>query len=350
MPPRQRWQEVEAEKKYWTWALAERLCAESVRAAAHRADGALDLASLALRVAELALGSEAWCSRLQGYVWAFVGNARRVKGDLPGAEEAFVRSDRLWEAGAGADPGVLDGSRVLDLKASLRSYQGRLEEAVVLLEKALKVTITAETQGRILIKKANTLRFMGEYKQAIAELRQAEHLVEKARDSRLLWMVRFTLAVNLWHLGQYEDAKLLLPEVRDVAVRSGHELDLVRVLWLEGRVSAGLGQWEKSLSILEQVRRYFTVNQIAYDTALASLEVAVIYLEQARTREVKRLAEGMLWIFRGQGVHQEALAALRLFYEAAKKEKASADLARRLVRYLLKARDNPELRFDLNLP
>ena len=347
MPPRQRRQAVEEEERYWTWGLAERLCFESERAAAHRADGALDLAGLALRIAELAPGgSEAWRSRLQGYAWAFVANARRVKGDLPGAEEAFQRSDRLWEAGAEGDPGVLDASRVLDLKASLRSYQGRLEEALALLDQALGATLDTEAQGRLLIKKANALRFMGDHWRAIADLRQAERLLERARDPRLLWMVRFTLAVNLWQLEQYLEAKTLLPEVRETAVQLGHELDLVRVLWLEGRIAAGLRNEESALSALEQVRRYFTANQIAYDAALVSLEVAALYLEQGRTGEVKRLAEEMLWIFKGQGVHQEALAALRLFREAARNEEASADLVRRLVQYLLKARDNPGLRFE----
>jgi hypothetical protein len=65
---------------------------------------------------------------------------------------------------------------------------------------------------------------------------------------------------------------------------------------------------------------------------------------------------GLLWtpsarhrhgIFEAQGVHQEALAALRLFYEAAKKEEATAALARRVAEYLRKARYNPELRFEV---
>jgi transcriptional regulator with XRE-family HTH domain len=119
LPAGRRRRAVETEPKYWTWALAERLCEESERAAAHRADEAMELARLALRAAELVPGNEAWRSRLLGWVWAFVANARRAQGDLPGAEEGFRRSDRLWEAGAAVDPGLLDASRPLALKASL---------------------------------------------------------------------------------------------------------------------------------------------------------------------------------------------------------------------------------------
>jgi len=100
------------------------------------------------------------------------------------------------------------------------------------------------------------------------------------------------------------------------------------------------------LPALEQVKRYFTENEIAYDAAVASLEVAILYLEEERTRGVKRLAEELLWVFQGQGVHQEALAALRLFCEAARKEEATVQLTRRVVDYLLRSRHNPDLPFE----
>jgi transcriptional regulator with XRE-family HTH domain len=346
LSPRERMTAVETGRKYRSWALAERLCAESERAAAHRADRAMELAGLALRVAKLACGNEVWGSRLQGYVWAFVGNARRVQGDLPGAEEAFLRSDQLWEVGAGADSGLLDASRLLDLKASLRSYQGRLAEALPLLDRAFQATKNSEAQIRILIKKSIALRFLGSSQESINALRKAEGLIQEKPDLRTSWLIRFNLATSFWQLGDHKEAKTLLPEVRELAVRLANELDLVRVLWLEGRILAGLGRPWEALPALEQVRRYFSASQIAYDAALASLEIAVFYLEEERTGEVKRLAEEMLWIFNSQGVHKEALAALRLFCEAAGREEATADLARRVVDYLVRARNNPGLRFE----
>jgi len=106
---------VEEAPQYQSWALAEKLCAESVRAAADDPKRALDLAELALRVAERVTGEPAWLVLLAGYVWAHIGNARRVASDLPGAEEAFRLAWRLWEAGSSADTGLLDGSRLPDV-------------------------------------------------------------------------------------------------------------------------------------------------------------------------------------------------------------------------------------------
>jgi tetratricopeptide (TPR) repeat protein len=346
LPPRRRRLAVETERRHWTWALAERLCEESVRAAAHRADEAVELSRLALRVAELAPGGEAWRSRLLGWVWAFVANARRVQGDLPGAEEGFQRSDRLLEAGASSDPVLLDSTRPLDLKASLRRYQGRFDEALALLEQAFETNGSREARGRILIKKASTLKHTGDLKSALAELQSAELLLEGSQDARLMLVLKHSLAHTLWQLGRYADAEALLPEARGRAVETGNELDLIRVLWVEGGVAAGLGRREQARAALEQVRRYFNARRIAFDAALASLELAILYLEEGRTAEVQRLAEEMYWIFKSQGIHQKALAALRLFYEALGAQKATAEWVRGLLDYLKKARSRPEMRFD----
>jgi tetratricopeptide (TPR) repeat protein len=275
-----------------------------------------------------------------------VANARRVQGDLPGAEEGFLRSDRFLEAGAAAGPGPLDATRPLDLKASLRRYQGRFEEALGLLEQALKANGSKEARGRILINKANTLQLMGNADLAIAELRLAELLLKNSKNVRLSWIAQYTMTVNLWQLGRYAEAEALLPEIRKGAIEMGNELDLVRTLWMEGGVAAGLGRREQALAALEQARRYFNANRIVFDAAFASLELAVLYLEEGRRLEVKRLSEEMYWIFATQGVHQEAIAALRLFCEAATKEEATPKLARRLIDYLMEARCRPGLPFE----
>jgi transcriptional regulator with XRE-family HTH domain len=346
LPVRERMAMVEAEPKFQTWALCERLCAESERAAGDHAGRALELAELALRVAALMPGGEAWRSQVQGYAWAFLGNARRVASRLNPAEDAFERSRALWQAGGEAEAGVLDETRVLDLEASLRRDQRRLPEALALLERALAVSKNDEETGRILLKKAATQEHMGDIEASIATLETAAPLVDDEREPRRLFALRFNLAVNLEHLGRHAEAEALLPEVRELAVRMGNALDLVRVVWLEGRVAAGSGRRWDAVLAFEQAQRDFTAREIAYDAALVSLDLATLYLEDGRTREVRSLARQMMWIFTSQKIHREALAALRLFCEAAEREHATAALARRVADYLEKARHDPGLRFE----
>ena len=73
---------VERSRRFWNWALAERLCEESERAAAHRATRRRSWrGSRAGRRA--GPGNEAWRSGLLGWVWAFVANPWRSRAICP---------------------------------------------------------------------------------------------------------------------------------------------------------------------------------------------------------------------------------------------------------------------------
>lgn len=180
----------------------------------------------------------------------------------------------------------------------------------------------------------------------MATLRQASPLATAEDDLRLHWMLQLNSALNLCHLGRYAEAEVMLPRIQALTMQLENELDALRLLWLEGRISAGLGRSEHSLIALSRLRAEFAARGITYDAALATLELAMPYLERGRTREVKKLAREMAPIFRAQGVHREALAALKLFCEAAEKELATVELVQSVVRYLYRARHNPALRFE----
>jgi transcriptional regulator with XRE-family HTH domain len=339
--------QVEGDPEFRSWGLCELVCKESIRAAADSADRARELAELALLIAELAPGEASWRMRLQGYAWAHLGNARRVGGDLPGAEEAFAHGVKLWEDGATGDPGLLDEAQMLSLEASLRIDQCRLQEANTLLDRALK-SASSILRPNLLIKKARALEWSGAYEQALRTLDEATPIIFQQDEPRLHHMLRMNTAWNLTHLARYQEAETLLPEARKLTAQLGNELDTLRLRWLEGRISAGLERTGEALGALSNVRAEFAQRGIAYDAALVTLELAALYLEQRRNREVRDLARQMAPIFRAQGVHREALAALRLFCEAAEKEAATVELAQRVVEYLYRARHNPALRFEAN--
>jgi transcriptional regulator with XRE-family HTH domain len=331
--------------KYRTWALCERIAAESIRKAPNHPREALDLAELALLIAERLPGERTWSLRLQGYAWAHVSNARRVCNDLPGAEEAMVRARKLWEAGEAGDPGLLNRAWLPWIEAVLRRGQRRFQEALKRIGEALALD-PGDLKGEILLSKARIHETLGDPKASTAALLEAAPLIDIRREPRNAWLVRLNVAVNLCNLERFEDAKLRLPDVRSLAEKLGEEMDLTQVLWLEGRVAAGLGKIGEALLIFEQVRGVFRRREMAFDYGLVSLELAVLFLEQGRTSDVTTLAEEMLQIFRTQRIEREALAALRLFCDAARRETATVDLARSLVRFLHRAQHDPELRFD----
>jgi hypothetical protein len=117
-------------------------------------------------------------------------------------------------------------------------------------------------------------------------------------------------------------------------------------MWLEGRILAGLGRPAEGRRLLAEARQRFAAEQMFYDVALALLDEAGLLLDEGRTKEVKVLTLELTEVFQSKGVHREALAALRLFQEAAEREAATAELARRVLRYLFRARHDQGLRFD----
>lgn len=107
---------VKEGREYGNWALVERLCAECDRTAPDDPIEAQEIAELALVVASRVPGNDAWRSRLQGYTWAFLGDARRTAGDAAGAEVALQKARDLWNAGAPESVTFLDESRFRELQ------------------------------------------------------------------------------------------------------------------------------------------------------------------------------------------------------------------------------------------
>ncbi|HKI03952.1 MAG TPA: helix-turn-helix transcriptional regulator [Thermoanaerobaculia bacterium] len=319
-----------------TWRFVEALCHESEAVASGDAERALKLAEVALRFAQRAPGKGERRLKLEGYAWIFLGNAQRVGGTLPGADAAFARAEKAWKAWKGATLIPLASWRLPDMQASLRRHQGRFAEATKLHEQA-RMLAPPEAAGRILLKKAFTLEQQGEPKQALVALQEAEALIDAAREPRLLCVLEFNRIVALCSLKRYADATNRLPEVQAMAESAGRPLDRVRVLWLEAKIAAGVGRRAEAAELLDRVRREFLAREIAYDTALATLELAVLYLEDGRSTEVRAIAGELAPIFAAQRVARETLACAGLFCQAVQQETVTAELARGWLKELSRA-------------
>lgn len=343
---------IQTGNPFASWGFCEFLCQQSEAVAPENATQAHEIAELAVLLGDtLAEGSPAedrWLYQLRALAWAHLGNGKRVQGDLPGAESAFEMAEQWWEVGSEGTGDAL-GYRpiILDLKASLRTAQRRFPEALDLLKQAF---VSAEEEaphlrGRILIKKAYALVESNDLDQAIPVLRQAETLIDPEREPRLLLCARHNLLDNLSKAGRFSEARALLPEVQALSRSAGSQLDRVRLRWAEGRIAAGLGDVEGARTALSDAQREFLGQDIAYDAALVSLELATLLLQQGRTADVRQLAREMIPIFQSQDVHREALAALAVFQAAAALDSATVELARDIAAFLVQARHDPEMRF-----
>jgi tetratricopeptide (TPR) repeat protein len=345
LPLEQARSRIQTDRRFESWGLCELLCRESKRTAAADAVRALHLGELAVLVADLVEDDgpieDRWVYQLRAYAWAHLGNARRVLGDLRGADEALSAADLWWQSGSVVGDTLGYGPVIQDLQASLRIAQRRFPEALELLDQVIDAYTNGDPEfrdrhltGRAAVQKALAMGQMGAPESAIRALKEAKGLVDPERDPRLLLCLHHNLVSFLANTGRFAEAEQALPELESASRRIGNALDLVRLRWVEARIAVGLGQSDRAREAFEDVRLEFEERDMGYDAALVSLEIAAVSLEEGRTAEVKELARQVVAIFRAQGVPREVLAALMMFRRAALQERATAQMARELAEML----------------
>ncbi|HWN43408.1 MAG TPA: hypothetical protein VNW71_14365 [Thermoanaerobaculia bacterium] len=322
------------------WGFVVEAAAESRCATSQDLEEAAGWAQAAAEVAERVKGPEWWINRLKGAAGGVSANVLRVTGKVKAARATFDPAEALWRAGC--DPlQIFDPALLLDLEASLCRDERRFEVSLARIAEALDVGLYRD---RYLIKKAFTLEAMGDYEHAAEALRKAKP--SRQAEPRLWYQQHFNLSVLHTHLERFSEAASLVEDVREVAVALGDRIFLSRVTWLEGRLAVGLGRTPEALRLLEQARAEFAGREMWFDVSLAVLEASALLLDHGRTAEVRALTPTLAEAFKSNGIHREALAALQLFKEAVEQDTATAGLARRVLRFLFRARCDQGLRFS----
>jgi tetratricopeptide (TPR) repeat protein len=343
---RQRLAVAEELPEYQSWALCELVCAKSIETAPSSPARALELAELALRIADLCYGEEWLRQRARGYAWFHVANARRATNDLSASVAALDTAAKLWEAGAPGDPGLFHEAIVLALEANIQKSQRRFPEALQKITEALTAD-RGELRGKLLLTKSQILRAQGDVEGSTRVLREAIPHVQEEREPRTALGVRSQFLLNLCLQDRAVEAAPHLPEVQSLAQQLGNEVDLVRVNYLGALITSGLGKAEEAEEAFNEARRRFADFEppLVFDYSLVSLDLGLLLLGQGRTVEVRALADEMAWIFTSQGVQREALAAIKLFCDAAQRETATVEMARSVIRFLHQSQHDPELKF-----
>lgn len=276
---------------------------------------------------------------------AHLGNAHRIASDLRRSEEELRTAEEHYRL-AGDD--AYTEAQLLSFKASLRNSQGRFQEAADLLDQAIAIYREARDrhlEGKALIQKGTALGYAGKFKQAVRLVRRGLSRINLLEEPQLLVAARHNLIWYLEERGQHQEALTALEETRSLYQELGEPSHRVRLRWLEGKIFRGLGRLDEAETALREARDAFIERGIGFDAALVSLDLAVVYTRRGDTGEMKRLAVEMIPIFESRDVHQEALAALLVFRQAAEAEGVTLGLLERMAAYLQRARQDPELRF-----
>ena len=333
--------------RFQTWGLFEQLLERGQEQNFEDPAAGEGLALLALEITDRLEGfSDERLEDLRSRAWASVANARRVRSDLRGAEEAFAIAFSLLARGTG-EP--MERAVLLDLKASLLRAQRRFAGALQLLARAIRIFRQLGEKhraGRSLINMSIVYRYAGEAERAIPLLYEALDLIDSSREPRLLLAAWNNLIDDLADSRQFMEAQKLLARARPLYRQFPEPWVQNRRRWVEGRIARGLGQEQEAEALFLRARDGFLAEDAAYDTALVSLDLAALFAKQGRVKEVRRTAEEMMPIFSSRQIHREALAALMFWKQAVDAERAGTELVSGVAAFLKRARHDPDLRFE----
>jgi tetratricopeptide (TPR) repeat protein len=341
--------QVHSTRRYASLALCELLLQKGRDLALDDPERARKATELAVSVSEqldLDLYGAPVVQDTRAIAWAYLAETRRVQADLRSAEISMQTAEHLLADGSG-DP--LARAELLTLQASLRSYGGRFEEALGLLNRAASIYRRLGERhllGRTLLKKGTVLGNAGRPATAVRLIRRSIDLIDPPREPRLMVCATHNL---IWFLNEGDhkaQAASCLDGARRLYERVGDRRDLGRLRWLEGKLAGCLEDAEGPLT---EARDGLAREGLSYEAALAAMDLAVLYAGEEKGPAMRRQADQMLPLFRSEAMYRETMMALLSFQQSgpeaephqlieelgaylhhARLEKNPASLARRL--------------------
>jgi tetratricopeptide (TPR) repeat protein len=249
---------------------------------------------------------------LRSRAWAGYGNACRIAGDLDEARRSLDRAAGILTQGTG-DLG--DRARLYELQASLEAALANYDSALVALDAAFLLHQQRDDShmaGRDLITKGLYLGHTGRSRDAFRITQRGLDMVDEAREPGL---VLAAIHNQIWFLvesSRLREARTLLGAHRDrLATGEAQRLDL---LWLEGRIRAGLRHEEAGLRDLEAAEQGFAAAGRRFQAANVKLDQAAIHLRRGNSTQalalVRAAEEALLQLETPQSTRM-ALAFLR---------------------------------------
>jgi tetratricopeptide (TPR) repeat protein len=322
--------QVEGDTDLQNWGFCQFLLKKSLEAGFGDPTAAVNFANLAVKIS-LRLGDvyhPEWVQDIRARALAYLGNSRRVLGELRSADDAVRFAVSGLKEGTG-DPRLL--AELLDFQSSLRRAQRRLPEALTCAGQALDLYKSCEDShgiAKTTLAKVQILKELGDLEGAIELLERNE--IDPIREPRLFAYARYNLLGCLPLAGRFKEAEDLLPEVRQLFGVGEQAVNLLRLRWTEANIALGLGRIAEAESAFHEVQAAFLERSMAYDAALVSLDLAVVYLRERKLPELKQLASGLVLLFESRDVHREALGALYLFQKACEEEQLTEQAVNRL--------------------
>jgi tetratricopeptide (TPR) repeat protein len=333
------------EAEFWTWGLCDALQERSWALRQDDPAGMLHLAFLSVEAAQRLEPSRYGAQHVSDQLaqaWAGLANSYRIADKLSLAETALAQALKARQAGTGSP---FLHARLAELSASLLCDQRQFPSAFRLLDFASSLYLKEHAKhdaGRALVKKGLHTGYTGDPEEGIRLLARALRLIDRNRDSRLVFQILHNILLFRVELGEFRPARIQLWEMRPLYTHHADHIAMVKLRGIEGRIYVGLRDFDRAKRAFLQVKEGFEREKMVYDAALISFDLAAIWLQEGKRKEVRQLVQEMLETFRARYIAREAIASLLMLRDAADRGSLSLDLLDMVAGFFRSLKDEPK--------
>jgi tetratricopeptide (TPR) repeat protein len=261
------------------------------------------------------------------------GNARRLMGSEADAEIAFANTAYFLARSGGS----CDRAFYCRSLAVLRWEQGRIDEAAALLFHAARIFAengAVSEEGTALGLAGLLYLEEGDLERALGPFRKSRLMMDVAVRPWLSVRVRLGLALSLADIGYLGRSRWMRQEAWNLYSLIQDPEEQYRSHWMEGRICGRLGALEEGIDLLTTVRGRFLDEARLPETALVTLDLALLLTEARRSAGISSLVEEVESRLGPEDGSDIALRGLRGFQEDLAQGKSPRDCAAGIASFL----------------
>jgi hypothetical protein len=277
MPKGRREMVLRNHRRFQTWGLLELLLNESHERVFGDPSESEDLATLGLELARNLDSSRYGIERiedLKARALALIGNSRRARFDISGAELAFGEAYRHLSAGTRDS---LERAKILEFEASLRRLQSRFDDSLRLLRRAevtFKELEDSHAVGRCQLQVSIVHHSQANFDLGIDVLRRAIPLIDQALEPRSFFAASHNLIDDMVSAGHsILEAQAMLAKARPLYQSFPQAWAQGRLKWIEGRIARRTGRHLEATALLTAARKDLLAANLKQEADLVSAEM-----------------------------------------------------------------------------
>jgi tetratricopeptide (TPR) repeat protein len=323
---------VKNDSRLYMWGLYARILAEAREAVRHDANEAVGLAYLGWMIAQRldpAVYGDIHVRDFQGSATSLLGNAKRLYGDLRGAQEDLDRAEELLNLGTGD---LLERAYLMSVRASLKTDLGCFEDAATLLRQAAacaRQMNDRQLEGKYLIAWSSSIGWLHP-ERGLTLARRGLSRLEPGLDPHLELGGRHLQALWLNELGRTIEARDLLESWRPKYEEFSDPVTQGRLLRLDGILSRDEGQLQAAERCFRKLVALYEQGNFDFDLAMAALDLAQVLSLEGRLGEATEILGRLYPLLEGWRLNADILRSWLIVQEAVKRNAVQNQMFREL--------------------